>query len=104
MDYLCLTLVGRHGEAEPAFKTRLSEFWTSVVRGEPDLFERVYAERTAFESFDGTPGRTYLVEADAAETVAALVTRSGLSHRPLDADDVYTKYEAAPPDWFWIEH
>lgn len=104
MDYLCLTVVGRPGEPETAFKTRLSEFWTTIVRGEPDLFERVYAERTAFESHGGALGRTYLVEADAAETVAAWVVKAGLTHAALDADDVYTKYEAAPPDWFWIEH
>ena len=27
-----------------------------------------------------------------------------MGHLPVDPDDVYSKYEAAPPEWFWIEH
>ena len=40
-EYLCLTLVANPGETEPAFKTRLSEFWTGLCRGNPDLFAQV---------------------------------------------------------------
>jgi hypothetical protein len=103
-EYLCVTIIARAGEAEAAFKSRISEFWSGVVRGQPDLFERVYAETTAFEMDGGRLSRKYLVEAAAAAEVAAAMTAFGLAHRPLDPDDLYTKYEAAPPDWFWIEH
>lgn len=103
-EYLCLTILAAPGESEAAFKTRISTFWSGIVRQEPELFERVYAETTAFEHDQGRLSRKYLVEAEAAETVVKLMTESQLDPLPLDPDDLYTKYEAAPPDWFWIEH
>jgi hypothetical protein len=103
-DYLCLTLLGHPGEPESAFKTRLSEFWTDLCRGNPELFEKVYAEKVAFESHAGRPGRTYLIEARAAADLEPALRMSGMSHLPIEPDDVYSKYEAAPPEWFWIEH
>ncbi|MFO0935078.1 MAG: hypothetical protein U0798_01000 [Gemmataceae bacterium] len=103
-EYLCVTILARTGEGEPAFKTRISEFWTGVVRGLPDLFEKVYAETTAFEPHAGRLSRKYLVEADAATELSQVMGQAELEHLPLDPDDLYTKYEAAPPEWFWIEH
>ena len=103
-EYLCLTILARPGETEAAFKTRISEFWTTVVRGLPDLFEKVYAETTAFEPHADLLSRKYLVEADSANELTQVMTRSQMDHLPLDPDDLYTKYEAAPPEWFWIEH
>jgi len=32
------------------------------------------------------------------------LTAASVDFVPVDEDDVYSKYEAAPPDWFWIEH
>jgi hypothetical protein len=103
-EYLCLTLVANVGETEAAFKTRLSEFWTGLCRGNPDLFEKVYAETVAFEPHAGRPSRKYLVEAAAAAPLAPALKAAGMAHLPVDPDDVYSKYEAAPPEWFWIEH
>ena len=103
-EYLCLTILANDGETEPAYKTRISAFWSTIVRGNPDLFERVYAETTAFELEKGLLSRKYLVEACAAGEVVAAMTAFGLATLPLDPDDLYTKYEAAPPEWFWIEH
>lgn len=103
-EYLCVTITARPSEAEPAFKSRISEFWSGLVRGKPDLYERVYAETTAFELHDGKLTRKYLVEADAADAVCAAMTLANMDFLPLDPDDLYTKYEAAPPEWFWIEH
>lgn len=103
-EYLCLTIIASSGENEAAFKTRISEFWTGIVRGNPDLFEQVYAETTVFETHQGKPTRKYLVEAVAAENVAAEMKKFGMDYLQLDPDDLYTKYEAAPPEWFWIEH
>ena len=103
-EYLCLTLVANPGEPEAAFKSRLSEFWTGLCRGNPDLFEKVYAETVAFEPHDGKPSRKYLVEAPAAERLEPALTAAGIAHLPVDPYDLYLKYEAAPPEWFWIEH
>ena len=103
-EYLCVTIMAQLGEAEPAFKARISEFWSGMIRGNPDLFERVYAETTAFERHGDQFTRKYLVEADASGDVCKAMTAAKMEFLPLDPDDLYTKYEAAPPDWFWIEH
>jgi hypothetical protein len=103
-DYLCLTLVAKPGETEPAFKARLSELWTRLCRARPETFEKVYAETVAFEPHGDRLTRKYLVESAAADSVAAAAKDSGLDHIPIDPDDLFSKYEAAPPDWFWIEH
>jgi hypothetical protein len=103
-DYLCLTLLSRPDESEPVFKGRLSSFWTAMLRGNPAAFEKVYAETVAFERHEDRLGKRYLVEAGAAEKLTAAVAAAGLAFLPIDADDLYSKYEAAPPEWFWIEH
>lgn len=103
-DYLCLTVLSRYGEAEPEFKRRLSEFWSGVLRSRPEEFEKVYAEAVAFDRHGEHLGRRYLIEADAAAALAADAFRGGFEHLPVDEDDAYSKYEAAPPEWFWIEH
>ncbi len=103
-EYLCLTLLSRPGEPEGEFKARLSAFWTRMLRERPADFEKVYAEAVAFEPHGGRLSRRYLVEAGAADVLAAELAAAGLEHAPIDPDDLYSKYEAAPPDWFWIEH
>ena len=103
-DYLCVTLVGKPGEPEPEFKARLTAFWTHVLRNRPDDYERVYAEATAFGSSDGRPTRQYFVEAGAAGALVGELAAAGVDLLPVDADDVYSKYEASSPDWFQIEH
>jgi hypothetical protein len=103
-EYLCLTLLSRPGEAEPEFKARLSAFWTRMLRERPAEFEKVYAEAVAFEPQADRLGRRYLVEADVATGLAVELAAAGLDYRPIDPDDVYSKYEAAPPEWLWIEH
>ncbi|MBX9627273.1 MAG: hypothetical protein K2X82_25950 [Gemmataceae bacterium] len=103
-EYLAFTLLSAPGEAEAAFKARLSGLWTAMLREQPDEFERVYAEQVAFDRRGDRLGRKYLVEAAAVPAVEAAATAAGLEWEPVDPDDVYSKYEAAPPDWFWIEH
>jgi hypothetical protein len=103
-EYVCLTLLAEPGEAEPAFKARLTAFWTHVLRTAPDDYERVYAEATRFAATGGRVSRQYMVECDAADAVAALATTSGVACAPVDPDDTYTKYEAASPDWFQLDH
>jgi hypothetical protein len=103
-EYLCLTLLARPGEPEGEFKARLSEFWTRMLRERPAEFEKVYAEAVGFERQTDRLSRRYLVEAGAADVLAAELSAAGVDHAPIDPDDLYTKYEAAPPEWFWIEH
>lgn len=103
-DYVCVTVLANPGESESAFKARLAVFWTHMLRNKPDDYERVYAEATRFVATGGRASRQYMIEADAAAVVAAELTAIGLAFSPIDADDLYTKYEATSPDWFQIEH
>ena len=103
-EYLCITVLSHSGESEADFKTRLSAFWTHMLRKLKSIFEKVYAETSAFENKGDRLGRNYLVEADAADAVAEQLRVRGMDFEPIDADERYSKYEAAPPEWFWIEH
>ncbi|MFO0807351.1 MAG: hypothetical protein U0746_01870 [Gemmataceae bacterium] len=101
---MSITVRSQAGETESAFKARLSAFWTHMLRNFPDDFERVYAETTAFESDDECLTRQYLVEAEVGDRLEREFATAGISHDPIDRDDVYSKYEATPPEWMWIEH
>ena len=103
-EYLSVTLLGNPGESEAAFTSRLTTFWTHMLRNRPDDYEKVFAEAVRFGSADGRVSRLYLVEADGVEALARELASHGIHHAPLDLDDIYTKYEAATPDWFQIEH
>lgn len=103
-EYLCLTLVANAGESEGAFRARLTAFWSGVLRSQPDAYEALYAEATAFERSGGRVSRAYMVAADAAGAVSAAARAAGVEALPLDPDDVYTKYEASGTEWFQVEH
>ena len=103
-EYLCLTVLSRAGEGEAEFKARLSAFWTRMLREKPDDFEKVYAETVGFEPHAGQLARKYLIEAGVADVLVPELRAAGVDHLPIDPDDLYSKYEAAPPEWFWIEH
>jgi hypothetical protein len=103
-EYLCLTVLSRPGETEGEFKTRLSEFWTHMLRDHKTDFERVYAETTQFSESGGRMSRQYLVEADVIDTLERELSGAKIVHEPIDRDDQYSKYEATPPEWMWIEH
>jgi hypothetical protein len=103
-EYVCITLVANPDESEPAFKARLAAFWTHMLPNQPDDYERVYAEATRFGTTDGRVSRQYMVEVDAIDAVTAALTANGIAFAPVDVDDTYSKYEAASPDWFQIEH
>jgi hypothetical protein len=103
-EYLCITLQSRPGESAADFKARLSAFWTHMLRNHEANFKKVYAETSAFERKDDCLTRKYLVEAAAADAVVEQLRVKLMGFSPIDADDVYSKYEAAPPEWFWIEH
>ena len=103
-EYLCVTLVGKPGETEAAFKSRLTEFWSHYLRAKPDDYERVYAEATAFERAAEAPARRYMVAVDGVPPLTSELTTAGVGFEPVDSDDSYTKYEATGSEWFQIEH
>jgi hypothetical protein len=103
-EYVCVTVRSTPGEGADAFNKRLVAFWSHMLRGRPDDFERVYAETTKFQPAGEIVTRTYLVETEVADVVAAEFTKAGIDHAAIDMDDIYSKYEATPPDWFQIEH
>ena len=102
-EYVCLTVLAEPEEAEAGFKARLlhsgrtcsATSWTSTS---------VCAEATRFGRAEGRVSRQYMVEAAVAAAVTAELVAKGLTFAPVDVDDTYTKYEAASPDWFQIEH
>jgi len=103
-EYLCVTVRSRPSEAESSFTSRLSELWTDMLRNHPDEFEKVYAETAKFEPDGGVLTRQYLFEAEIVAMLTAKLRTSAIDHDAIDEDDVYSKYEAVPPEWFWIEH
>ncbi len=103
-DYLCLSMQSKPAESPAEFKARLSAFWTHMLRSHPTVFEKVYAEASEFETKADCLIRKYLVEADAVGDLELELQAQGMEIEPIDDDDVYSRFEAAPPDWFWIEH
>lgn len=103
-EYLCLTLVANAGESEAAFKSRLTVAWTHLLRTAPDTYEAVFAEAKDFDIVNGRVSRAYMVEASAAEAVAEALVDKGVEVRPIDPDDVYSRYEASGSEWFQIPH
>jgi hypothetical protein len=103
-EYLCLTVLSLPGESQADFAARLSQFWTHMLRNHPAEFEKVYAETTTFGCEDDRQSRQYLVQGDVADLLEREFAAVGLDHESIDRDDVYSKYEATPPDWMWIEH
>jgi hypothetical protein len=103
-DYVCVTVLSKPGESEADFKGRLSRFWTHMLRQRKDDFEKVYAETTQFEDNGGQLARQYLARLDVADVLEAELKSAGLEHEPIDRDELFSKYEASPPEWMQIEH
>ena len=83
-DYLSLVVRSRSGEGEAAFKARLSEFWTGMLRNHPDEFEKVYAETVKFEADGGRLTRKYLFEAPVADLLEEKLAAAGVRfHGPV---------------------
>ncbi len=102
--YCCLTVFSRNNESREAFNKRLIDFWTFMLRNRESDYERVYAEATAFKPHGERLGREYLLEVEVADVLEAELKSAKLDHAPIDRDDLFSKYEASPPDWFQLEH
>lgn len=103
-EYLCVTMIGHPGESESAFRARLTAFWSHFLRTFPDDYEKVYAEATAFGTEAGCISRQYVVEAEAMALLTRELATGGIAFAPVDADEVYTRYEASGSEWFQIPH
>jgi len=103
-EYVCITVLSRPGEAQADFASRLSRFWTHLLRSRKADFEKVYAETTSFEEAGDRWSRQYLASLDVIDVVETELRTAGLDFEPVDRDELYSKYEAVPPEWMQIEH
>lgn len=103
-EYNCLTVLSHPGESQNAFAARLSHLWTHMLRQRVDDFEKVYAETTEYEDAGGRWSRQYLVECSAIEVVEMELRLAEVDFEPIDRDELFSKYEATPPEWMQIEH
>jgi hypothetical protein len=103
-EYVCITVLSATGESQPEFSARLSRFWTHMLRNYKTDFEKVYAEKAAFEEKANRLARQYLARADVGPLLETEFAKAGVEHEPVDHDDTYTKYEAVAPEWMQIEH
>ena len=103
-EYVCITLLSAPDESQTDFSARLSHFWTFMLRFHKADFEKVYAEKTAFEAKDNRWTRQYLALCEVVPLLEAQFKRASVDHEPIDLDNTYTKYEAVAPEWMQIEH
>jgi hypothetical protein len=103
-DYLCVTVLSKLGESEAEFSSRLSRFWTHMLRNFKADFEQVYAETCRFEPGDNRLSRKYLCEAPVVDRLEVQLASAGVDFEVIDRDEIYSKYEASPPEWMQIEH
>ena len=103
-EYICVTVRSRPGEPADAFNKRLIDFWSAMLRSRKAEYERVYAETTRFHPAGGTLSRQYMIGADVVDVLVDELSSARIAHDPIDTDDLYSKYEATPPEWFQIPH
>jgi hypothetical protein len=103
-EFVCVTLLSEAGEDQAAFSARLSRFWTHLLRTRPSDFAQVYAEASQFERRGDRLARQYLLREPVLSILEDEFAAAGLSHEPVDRDDLFTKYEAVAPEWMQIEH
>ena len=97
-------MLSKPGESQADFASRLSRFWTHMLRARKPDFEKVYAETTTFDEVGGRWSRQYLAALDVVDVVEAELRAAGLDFEPIDRDELYSRYEAVSPEWMQIEH
>ncbi|HLW67445.1 MAG TPA: hypothetical protein VKS79_19175 [Gemmataceae bacterium] len=103
-EYVCLTVLSQPGESQADFAARLSHFWTHMLRNRKSDFEKIYAETTNFGNDDDRLSRQYLAQLEVIDILEAEMRTAGIDFEPVDRDDIFSRYEATPPDWMQIEH
>lgn len=103
-DHICIVVRSKPNESGEGFKKRLIEFWSHVIRTRPDEYEHIYAESAEMDAEGSTWTRKYLVDVEVIDVLETELKSAGLQYDPVDRDDLYSKYEATPPEWFQIPH
>jgi hypothetical protein len=103
-EYNCITVLSAQGESQGDFAARLSRLWTHMLRQRKDDFEKVYAETTEYEDAGGRWARQYLVACPVVDVVEGELRAAGVDYEPIERDELFSKYEATPPEWMQIEH
>jgi hypothetical protein len=103
-DHICIVVRSNPSESGETFRKRLIEFWSHVIRTRPNDYERVFAESAEPDPDGSAWTRKYLVHVEVADVLETELKGAGLRNDPIDRDDPYSKYEAAPPEWFQIPH
>ena len=102
----------RHERSEAAFAVLYDRhtpraFQTAwrIVGGNPHEAEDVVQEAwlRAVSSLDRW-SRQYLTHLDVVDVVEAELRTADFDLEPVDRDELYSKYEAVPPEWMQIEH
>jgi len=103
-EYLMLSVLSAPGESKETFSRRLSTFWTQILRQYPEDFEKVFAETTSFELHGNQLERQYLIEPDVLDLLEKELSTAGIGLKPVDPDEIFSRYEAVSPQWMQIEH
>ena len=103
-EYACVTVTSNPDESADEFNKRLISFWSNMLRTPPAEYERIYAETSQFDRDGDRLTRQYLVGVEIAPRLEEELSAAAIAFEPIDLDDLYTKYEAAPPEWFQISH
>lgn len=103
-EYQGIVVAGHENESQLRFSSRLSQFWTVILRQHPEQFEGVYAESSEFGSEGNKPTRQYAVDPAVVAFLGEQLADAGIELLPVDPDETYTRYEAVAPDWWQIEH
>ena len=103
-EFVSVTLLAEPGETEATFKSRLTAFWTHMLRTRPDDYEKVYSEAKRFETSGGRVSREYMVRAEVADVLTAELAAKGMEFAAVDPDDTYNKAEASSSEYFQIPH
>lgn len=103
-EFARLTVCSRENESQGEFNKRLIDFWTRFLRVQTEEYKRVYAETARFEIMAAGFARQYLVGCEICSLIQSELLNSRIDFEPIDEDDLYSKYEATPPEWFQIPH
>ena len=103
-EYARIVLISRENEPSENFNRRLIALWSYMLRAHPGQYEKVYAESAAIDEVGTRLHREYLVAAEILAEIEKALAIHEMAYEPIDADDLYSKFEAAPPNWFLVPH
>lgn len=102
--YHTLGILSMPKETEDDFRKRLTRFWTSLLRNQPDIYEDVYAEARHFGQIETRVSRHYIVNAYATDTLIDHLTLDGLESLPPEVLAEGSLPSAPSPDWVILAH